>query len=97
MAKHTLTVDKAELEQFIKSAIKDSVNGKIDRIAEHLKKQDRVIERNQALLTKHIETLKPYMEGADFIQKLYRYARWIWPILLSFMASYYAARTYLNI
>ena len=55
MAKNKLTVDKDDLKQFIEAVIQKYVNGKIDRIAAHLTKQDNDIAE--------IRAFKPLLEG----------------------------------
>lgn len=85
MSGKTPTVDKLE-----------ELGKKLDMVGEHLKKQDRVIARNQKTLTKHIETLKPYIEGADFLQKVYKYTKWAYPTVIAAFAAYLAFRTYIK-
>lgn len=50
MAKNKLVVDKSMLAEFIEASIKKTVNGKIDRVYDHLKLQDKKIAELKPLL-----------------------------------------------
>lgn len=92
MSGKTPPVDKSDhIEKLLKTIVERQAG-----VMDHLRRQDKTIERNQKMLTRHIETLKPYIEGADFLQKAYRYTKWAYPTIIAGVTAYFALRTFIK-
>lgn len=70
MSKGKIIIDVAELEQLLDSAVKRTVNGKIDKVYAHQKLTDQRIARLHKRVEDRDKEILPYLQGLKFLKRL---------------------------
>lgn len=86
-----LNVDKSELEAILKQI----VNGKIDRVYDHLLKQDKIIKAQGELIKTNHNEIKPYLEGIAAVKLIVRWDKYIAGFLIGAAATYAAVKAFI--
>ena len=75
---------KQEMKEIIEKQIKETVNGKIDGISNHLKNQDKTTE----IILEKLDELKPVNISVNVIKGIRRFVVWATPLGIFLGALY---------
>lgn len=67
---------KQEMKEIVEKQIKETVNGKIDKIANHLERQDKILNS----VSEKLDELKPVNSGMKVIKGLREFIIWATPL-----------------